>query len=216
MITLDEAIECAEWCANEAWGECSDEARQMADWLIELKRLHGMAMGHEKETGMDSFERLNDDVIADDNITSAKCMGYLSRMRSLCEGSEGGTIQPYSVTSGWFATLPSDFFGDVLNVGDKVRKWPNDNDVDLYKEDVYYIQALELWEDGWHVNITDEYGDDCDDVWPTELCKYSKPTVEEILRSFASEIDSVDFWGHQFSEVLDKYAGMLLVKEEDE
>ena len=37
MITLDEAIECAEWCANEAWGECSDEARQMADWLIELK-----------------------------------------------------------------------------------------------------------------------------------------------------------------------------------
>ena len=40
MITLDEAIECAEWCANEAWGECSDEARQMADWLRELKRLH--------------------------------------------------------------------------------------------------------------------------------------------------------------------------------
>lgn len=42
MITLDEAIEYAEWCANEAWGECSSDARQMADWLIELKRLRGL------------------------------------------------------------------------------------------------------------------------------------------------------------------------------
>lgn len=40
MRTLDEAIDHYEWCALESLGECSDEARQMADWLKELKRLH--------------------------------------------------------------------------------------------------------------------------------------------------------------------------------
>lgn len=40
MRTLDEAIDHYEWCALESLGECSDEARQMADWLRELKRLH--------------------------------------------------------------------------------------------------------------------------------------------------------------------------------
>ena len=39
MRTLDEAINHYEWCALESLGECSDEARQMADWLKELKRL---------------------------------------------------------------------------------------------------------------------------------------------------------------------------------
>ena len=42
MRTLDESINHYEWCAKEAWGECSDEARQMADWLIELKKLRGL------------------------------------------------------------------------------------------------------------------------------------------------------------------------------
>ena len=42
MRTLDEAINHYEWCALESLGECSDEARQMADWLRELKRLQGM------------------------------------------------------------------------------------------------------------------------------------------------------------------------------
>ena len=164
---------------------------------------------------MDSFERLNDDVIADDNITSAKCMGYLSRMRSLCDGGDGDTPQPCSVASGLLMALPTDFFGEVLNVNDKVRKWPGHNDVDLYKDRVYFIQALELWEDGWHVNITDSYGDDCDVVWPTELCKYPKPTVKDILQSFVSEVDSVGYWGQHFEEVLDKYADMLCVKEDE-
>ena len=40
MRTLDEAINHYEWCALQSLGECSDEARQMADWLRELKRLH--------------------------------------------------------------------------------------------------------------------------------------------------------------------------------
>lgn len=194
-------------------------------WLWDMERIDAMVdnmkigttfkVTIDGENGMDSFERLNDDVINDGNITSAKCMGYLSRMRSLCEGGDGGTIQPCSATSGRFAVLPTDFSGEVLNVGDKVRMWPTSDQVEFYKDQVYYIQALELWEDGWHVNITDEYGDDCDNVWPTELCKYVKPTVREILQSFAFELDSVDFWGQQFSEVLDKYAGMLLAKEDE-
>ena len=38
-MTLDEAIEHAEWCARESHGECAEEHRQLAAWLSELKRL---------------------------------------------------------------------------------------------------------------------------------------------------------------------------------
>ena len=38
-MTLDEAIEHAEWCARESQSECSEEHRQLAEWLRELKRL---------------------------------------------------------------------------------------------------------------------------------------------------------------------------------
>ena len=38
-MTLDEAVEHAEWCAGEARGECAEEHRQLAEWLMELKRL---------------------------------------------------------------------------------------------------------------------------------------------------------------------------------
>jgi hypothetical protein len=72
-----------------------------------------------------------------------------------------------------------------------------------------------LWDDGWHVNITDSYGDDCDVVWPTELCKYSRPTVKDILQSCVLEVDSIGYWGQRFGEVLDKYADMLCVKEDE-
>jgi len=161
---------------------------------------------------MDSFERLNDDVIADDNITSAKCMGYLSRMRSLCEGGDGGTIQPHSVTSGWLVALPTDFFGEVLNVGDKVCKWPTSDQVEFYKDQVYYIQALELWEDGWHVNITDECGCEYGSVGPMDVVKDCQPSVKNILLSFVLEFCGELRGGDD--EVLDKYAGMLLAKEE--
>lgn len=36
MMTLDEAIEHAEWAAQNCEGECSDEHRQLAEWLREL------------------------------------------------------------------------------------------------------------------------------------------------------------------------------------
>ena len=38
-MTLDEAIEHAEWCVRESQGECAEEHRQLAEWLSELKRL---------------------------------------------------------------------------------------------------------------------------------------------------------------------------------
>lgn len=38
MMTLDEAIAHAEWCAKESCGECSEEHWQLADWLRELRR----------------------------------------------------------------------------------------------------------------------------------------------------------------------------------
>lgn len=40
MMTLDEAIEHAEWCAKEACGECAEEHRQLAEWLRELRRFY--------------------------------------------------------------------------------------------------------------------------------------------------------------------------------
>lgn len=38
-MTLDEAIEHARWCADESIGECSEEHRQLAEWLEELRAL---------------------------------------------------------------------------------------------------------------------------------------------------------------------------------
>jgi chromosome segregation ATPase len=38
MMTLDEAIEHAEWCAENSCGECADDHAQLADWLRELRR----------------------------------------------------------------------------------------------------------------------------------------------------------------------------------
>lgn len=38
MMTLDEAITHAEWCADNSCGECADDHRQLAEWLRELRR----------------------------------------------------------------------------------------------------------------------------------------------------------------------------------
>lgn len=38
MMTIDKAIAHAEWCAENSEGECSDEHRQLAEWLHELRR----------------------------------------------------------------------------------------------------------------------------------------------------------------------------------
>ncbi len=39
MMTLDEAIEHAEWCAENSCGECADDHKQLAEWLKELVAL---------------------------------------------------------------------------------------------------------------------------------------------------------------------------------
>lgn len=38
-MTIDEAIAHAEWAANNCEGECSEEHRQLAEWLRELVAL---------------------------------------------------------------------------------------------------------------------------------------------------------------------------------
>lgn len=38
-MTIDEAIEHAEWCVENSCGECADDHRQLAEWLRELKEL---------------------------------------------------------------------------------------------------------------------------------------------------------------------------------
>jgi hypothetical protein len=37
-MTIDEAIEHAEWCAENSCGECADDHRQLAEWLKELRK----------------------------------------------------------------------------------------------------------------------------------------------------------------------------------
>lgn len=160
---------------------------------------------------MDSFDRLNNDVICDDNITSAKCMGYLSRMRRLCEGAQV-TGELELVSDDGCIDLPKDFFGESLHVGDRVRRWPCAEEVKLYYDQVYIIQSLELWEDGWHVNITDDYGCEYGSVGPMDVVKDCQPSVKNILLSFVLEFCGELRGGDD--EILDKYADMLRVKEE--
>lgn len=57
MRTLDEAINHYEWCALQSLGECSDEARQMAEWLRELKRLHDIENNNALRIWRGSVER---------------------------------------------------------------------------------------------------------------------------------------------------------------
>ena len=48
-MTLDEAIEHAEWCARESQGECSGEHMQLGEWLRELRRLRTQSKWLRKE-----------------------------------------------------------------------------------------------------------------------------------------------------------------------
>jgi hypothetical protein len=45
MMTLDEAIAHAEWCAENSCGECADDHRQLAEWLKELKQWKTLVEG---------------------------------------------------------------------------------------------------------------------------------------------------------------------------
>ena len=44
-MTIDEAIEHAEWCADHSCGECADEHRQLAEWLKELRQWKELVEG---------------------------------------------------------------------------------------------------------------------------------------------------------------------------
>lgn len=57
MMTLDEAIEHAEWAANNCEGECSEEHHQLAEWLKELRERQDVDAEMEDERNL-LFERL--------------------------------------------------------------------------------------------------------------------------------------------------------------
>jgi predicted RNase H-like nuclease (RuvC/YqgF family) len=56
MMTLDEAIEHAEWCADNSCGECAEEHRQLAEWLRRLQALRAAVSG---------LERMRDQLMAE-------------------------------------------------------------------------------------------------------------------------------------------------------
>lgn len=71
MMTLDEAIEHAEWCVENSCGECADDHRQLAEWLRELRDIRS-----ENKTMRKFIQSYVDDYIHDN---CGSCYG------SLCE-----------------------------------------------------------------------------------------------------------------------------------
>ena len=47
-MTLNEAIEHAEWCADNSCGECAEEHRQLAEWLKRLQAVRAAVLGLER------------------------------------------------------------------------------------------------------------------------------------------------------------------------
>ena len=58
-MTIDEAIVHAEWAANNCEGECSEEHKQLAEWLKELRERRCADVALEDERNILS-ERLGD------------------------------------------------------------------------------------------------------------------------------------------------------------
>lgn len=70
-MTLDEAIEHADWAAETAkWGPLEDECRQYAEWLHELRQLRMGQLRAENERLRDLVRDLQKihDVLCDDNV----------------------------------------------------------------------------------------------------------------------------------------------------
>ena len=87
-MTLDEAIEHAEWCAGEAWGECAEEHEQLAEWLRELKRARMQ---------IDLLKILRDGFKAD----AQKYKDENARMRELCKRVLKNCYDAYEQVWGW-------------------------------------------------------------------------------------------------------------------
>ena len=78
-MTLDEAIEHAEWCARESQGECSGEHRQLAEWLSELKRLKAQNKWLRKE--YTSLRKSRDREFAMSCEAATNSMGQIGTLR---------------------------------------------------------------------------------------------------------------------------------------
>ena len=78
-MTLDEAIEHAEWCARESQGECAEEHRQLAEWLSELKRLKAQNKWLRKE--YTSLRKSRDREFARSCEAATNSMGQIGTLR---------------------------------------------------------------------------------------------------------------------------------------
>ena len=78
-MTLDEAIEHAEWRARESQGECAEEHRQLAEWLSELKRLKAQNKWLRKE--YTSLRKSRDREFAMSCEAATNSMGQIGTLR---------------------------------------------------------------------------------------------------------------------------------------
>lgn len=158
----------------------------------------------------DSIEQINEDVMRAENISSAKCMGYLSRVEALYGVVPQGEPERKSVE------LPTDFLGQTLNVGDVVCRWnPMTNQIWNPDEPYYTIQSLELWEDGWVLNVRDECGDYCEVMRPRDCALRPNMTVRDVLASFIVDYANDVRKGGDGTKLLDKYEEMFYLKGDE-
>jgi len=86
QMTLDEAVEHAEWCAGEARGECAEEHKQLAEWLRELKYIREVEKAeHHMTNAIEVIERLSH-ALADADAENEK-LKKLVRDLHACNGS---------------------------------------------------------------------------------------------------------------------------------
>jgi hypothetical protein len=89
-MTLDEAIEHAEWCARESQGECSGEHMQLGEWLRELRRLRTQSKWLRKE--YTSLRKTREREFAASCGAATNSMGQIGTLRDknaeLCDENE--------------------------------------------------------------------------------------------------------------------------------
>lgn len=121
-MTIDEAIEHAEWCAENSCGECAEEHAQFADWLRELRRAR---------MEIDLLKTLRDGFKAD-------AQAYKSENDRLAEGY-GSMSREHSQT---LAEL-SDAYDRVDELRDENAKLRSERDYWRVEQ----VHAYSNWED---------------------------------------------------------------------
>ena len=98
---------------------------------------------------------------------------------------------------GW-VRLPKDADGEYIHVGDEMETL-----ISPFEGEHCAVEYLTLLADGWEV----------DGEPPTSMRHYRKPTVEEVLRDYASRILMAGCIDEE-DELVDEYAAKLQLREE--